>query len=89
MTTNEIPTCPHCGSAMKKWTCPPDSTFGTEYLWVCFNDDCEYYVRGWNWMMEKYQHRSSYRHSLNPESGKEGPLPVWSATALKNKIIED
>jgi hypothetical protein len=89
MTNPEIPTCPHCQQPMLKWACPPDSTWGTEYQWVCFNDDCPYYVRGWNWMMEKFQHRASYRLRKHPDTGEEGPIPVWSPTALKDGIIED
>lgn len=81
--------CPHCGSKMLKWEVPPDSTWTNEYHWVCFNDDCEYYQRGWKWMSEKYEQHASYRHYYNPETGKTGPLPVWSATALRSGIIED
>ena len=89
MTDQEIPRCPHCDQPLKKWRCPPDSTWGTEFQWVCFNDDCSYYVKGWKWMLERFQHRSSYRHRMNPETGEQGPLPVWSSEALKNQIIEE
>lgn len=89
MSNQEIPRCVHCDQQMKKWKCPPDSTWGIEFKWVCFNDDCTYYVRGWNWMMDKYQHRSSYRFSIDPNTGEESPIPVWSPTALKKQIIED
>jgi hypothetical protein len=89
MADNTIPTCPHCGAECKKWKVPPDATWDTEFMWVCFNDDCSYYVRGWEWMIEKYQHRSSYRYRKNPVNGEEGPIPVWSPTALKSQIVED
>jgi hypothetical protein len=81
--------CPHCKTKMKKWLIPEGSTWKDEYHFVCFNDDCPYYVRGWEWMYEKYSVRSSYRNRYNPATSKHGPLPVWSADALKDGIVED
>jgi hypothetical protein len=79
--------CPHCGIKLRKWSTPPDSTWGTEFQYVCFNDECEYYANGWKWMLEKYNVKSSYRHRYNPKTGETGPLPVWSKDAHKNMII--
>ena len=81
--------CPHCNEKLKKWKSPPESTWGVEFQYVCFNDECPYFKRGWDWMMEKYNATSSYRHRYNPQNGETGPLPVWSRDALKNQIIED
>jgi hypothetical protein len=89
MKEDEKLICPHCGQRLKKWKTPPDSTWGTAYQYVCFNDECPYFERGWQWMMEKYNIRSSYRHRYNPETGEKGPLPVWSESALKDNIIGD
>ena len=57
--------------------------------YVCFNDDCPYYVRGWTWMRERFNVTASYRYRFDPATGEAGPLPVWSAEALKNQIVED
>ncbi len=85
----EIPECKHCGQKMSKWAMPDQTTWDVDFNCVCFNDECPYYVRGWTWMQEKYMAKASYRYCIDPVSGRARPLPVWSAAALKNNIIDD
>ncbi|HEY3359267.1 MAG TPA: hypothetical protein VGQ83_38820 [Polyangia bacterium] len=68
---------------------PDGAQFDAPYLLVCFNDECEYYVRGWAFMEQSFGRRVSYRHYLNPANGATGPLPVWSPAALKSHILPD
>ena len=86
--SDTIYNCPHCGEKMKKWQSPDESNWGGAIKYVCFSDECPYYVRGWNWMKEQYGVSSSYRSSINPESGRASPLPVASPEHLKPGIIE-
>jgi len=74
---------------MNKWAIPEGSTWAVAFNYVCFNDECPYFIRGWKWMEEKYMAKASYRHCIEPVKGKSRPLPVWSHTALKSDIIYD
>ena len=76
---------------MKQWLVPSNSTWmgNADFFYVCFNDDCPYYLKGWDWMQSQYQVTASYRCKMDPLSGKTSPLPVWSQDALKNQVLPD
>jgi hypothetical protein len=82
-------TCPHCESRLLKWRVPDEATWTEEFFYACFNDDCPYYKEGWEWMQQRYNQRASYRYALNPRTGAALPLPVWSASATRDMIVDD
>ena len=74
---------------MARWQNPAGSTWTSDFQYVCFNDCCPYFVRGWTWMSERYNVHASYRYRLDPATGEHGPLPVWSETALRENILPE
>lgn len=82
-------TCPHCESRLKKWLVPDGASWSDEFFYVCFNDDCPYYKKGWGWMEKEYSQKASYRYMINPATGASSPLPVWSDSATREMIVEE
>jgi hypothetical protein len=80
--------CAHCGTRLQRVELP-EALFDHVYDLACFNDDCPYYVRGWAWMEKQFGVKSSYRYRVDSRNGRASPLPVWSATALRNSILPD
>jgi hypothetical protein len=39
-------------------------------------------------MESNFAVKASYRYRVDPMTGKDSPLPVWSRDALKDRIIE-
>ena len=81
--------CPHCGLGLKKWLVPEGASWNEEFFFVCFNDNCSYFVEGWDWMLRHYKHKVSYRYMVNPTNGASSSLPVWSNSAMRDMIEED
>ncbi|MBU8932601.1 MAG: ogr/Delta-like zinc finger family protein [candidate division Zixibacteria bacterium] len=84
----KIDICPHCGQKMHLWQPPVEANWGLHAHYVCFNDDCSYYVKGWEWMRTEYDQNISYRHRVDPETGQSSPLPAWSSQAHRDRIID-
>lgn len=82
----EKATCPHCGKAMDPIEMPDDSSWGGEVHHICFNDECTYFVNSWKAFDEQGIERMGYRCRMDPR-GACGPAPVWSANALRDRIV--
>ncbi len=88
------PVCPHCGKKMTKTEPPPYNIgdglgWGLRYFWVCFNDECSFFVNGWENMRENYGKTASYRCVCLPDNGEMGAICVLSYDGLKGGIIEE
>ncbi len=83
------PSCPHCSRALQPFLLPDNTGWQTDLHVACFNDECPYYKRGWEWMKTRYNQRASYRHAINPTTGASLPIPVWSESAARDMIVDD
>jgi SAM-dependent methyltransferase len=73
--------CPHCGGKLNRWAVPDNpfcQTWDNEFMYICFNDECPYFVRGWDKMYQDTQQGMSYRLMYNPEKDRCLPIPVRS-----------
>jgi hypothetical protein len=83
--------CPYCDSKMKKWAVPENPfevTWDNEFMYICFNDHCSYYVRGWDHIYQSTKRMASYRFMYNPDKDVCAPIPVPSPKALRESIID-
>jgi len=83
--------CPYCGEKMSKWAVPENPfevTWDNDFMYICFNDACPYYVRGWDFMYRDGNRGASYRLRYNPDKDCCMPVPVPSPNALRENIIE-
>lgn len=84
------PRCPHCGGKLSKLDVPqtPFTEWPGDYHLVCFNDECPYFLRGWE-TMGKQGNIGSYRFMYDPVTGRAYPLPVMDKNSLKDTIRLD
>ena len=92
--SQEKPVCPHCEKEMSLWEVPPfhfsdGLGWGTPFLYLCFNDDCPLYVRGWDNLMENYAQHASYRCMCYPGTKQFQVMPVFSPMGAKGQIIDE
>jgi hypothetical protein len=94
MKVKEAPECPHCGVKMKKMDASQHN-FGdglgwcVPYLYVCFNDECGLYVKGWQNLKENYGKMASYRCMCYPDNGNMDVMCVFTPDGCKGQIIEE
>ena len=83
--------CPYCGKKLRKWAVPESPfacTWDNDFMYICFNDVCPYFVRGWDVMYRDGNRGVSYRLMYNPDKDLCLPVPVPTPKALKEGIID-
>ncbi|KJR40771.1 hypothetical protein MCHI_003342 [Candidatus Magnetoovum chiemensis] len=88
------PDCPYCGQKMKKTETPPFNIgeglgWCEDFLYICFNDECSFYSKGWEHIMRNYGKTASYRCMCYPSSGNMDAICVYTPQALTGQIVED
>lgn len=88
------PRCPHCEQDMDLWEVPPINFsdglgWGTPYLFVCFNDDCPSYKKGWDHLNDTMKTMASYRCINEPGRPNFDYMPVFSPMGAQGGRMDD
>ena len=81
--------CPHCGEKLRKWAVPQNAftEWPNDFFYVCMNDECPYFLRGWD-AMAVQGNRCSYRLCYDPLADCCQPIPVLSKKTLRDGLID-
>lgn len=88
------PHCPDCDKEMTLWEVPPINFsdglgWGTPYLFVCFNDECGSYKKGWDHLAETMEMGASYRCYVEPGQKNFEYMPVFSPAGATGGKLDD
>jgi len=88
------PVCPHCKKEMSLWEVPDIPMgdglgWGTPYLFVCFNDECPSFRKGWDEIKESMEFSASYRCINNPGDEHFEYMPVFSSIGGSGQVLDD
>jgi len=85
--------CPHCQAKLTLCHAPPIHVgdglgWGSEYLFICLNDECRLFVNGWKNIENNYGHVGSYRHMKLPDSDETYTMMVAGKDAFTGSIVD-
>ena len=85
--------CPHCQTKLTLCHAPPVHVgdglgWGSEYLFICLNDECRLFVNGWKNIENNYGHVGSYRHMKLPDSDENYNMMVAGRAAFTGSIVD-
>ncbi|SHO45325.1 zinc ribbon domain-containing protein [Desulfopila aestuarii] len=89
----EVHTCPHCQKKMECCDAPQFHVgdglgWGSDVLFICLNDDCPLFVKGWDRIEQQYGHSASYRYMELPGSKESNLMMVGNEMAFKGSIVD-
>ncbi len=90
---DEVKICPHCNEKLTCCEAPQIHVgdglgWGSDVLFICLNDICSLFLRGWKHIEDKYGHRASYRYMELPGSKESNVMMVGSIDAFKGSIVD-
>ena len=85
--------CPHCSGDLTLCHAPPVHVgdglgWGSEYLFICLNDLCPLFVKGWDHIANQYGHVGSYRYMEIPNSKETYSMMVVSKEAFTGSAVD-
>lgn len=90
---DEVHVCPHCKRNMECCEAPQMHVgdglgWGSDVLFICLNDECSLFIRGWEYVEMQYGHKSSYRYMELPGSSESNVMMVGSKNAFKGSVLQ-
>ncbi len=85
--------CPHCKNRMYACEAPQIHVgdglgWGSDILFICLNDYCSLFLKGWEHIENKYGHHASYRYMELPGSKESNIMMVGNKDAFKASVID-
>lgn len=85
--------CPYCSTKLTLCHAPPIHVgdglgWGSEYLFICLNNECQLFVNGWKNIENNYGHVGSYRHMKLPDSNESYSMMVGGEDAFTGSIVD-
>lgn len=85
--------CPHCSGDLSLCHAPSVHVgdglgWGSEYLFICLNDLCPLFVKGWDYIANQYGHVGSYRYMEIPNSKESYTMMVVGREAFTGSIVD-
>ncbi|MDX9834968.1 MAG: zinc ribbon domain-containing protein [Desulfobulbus sp.] len=86
-------TCPHCSTELTLCHSPAVHVgdglgWGSEYLFICLNDNCSLFAKGWDYIADQYGHVGSYRFMKVPNSKENYSMMVVGKDAFTGSIVD-
>ncbi len=90
---DEVHICPHCKEEMSCCEAPQIHVgdglgWGSDVLFICLNDACSLFLKGWENIDSKYGHHASYRYMELPRSKEGNVMMVGNKDAFKASVID-
>ncbi len=85
--------CPHCKQELTLCHAPPIHVgdglgWGSEYLFICLNNDCSLFANGWKYIENQYGHVGSYRYMEIPGSKESYNMMVAGRDAFTGSVVD-
>ncbi len=90
---DEIKICPHCKTQLSCCEAPQIHVgdglgWGSDVLFICLNDYCSLFLKGWEHVGEQYGHHASYRYMELPGSKESNVMMVGNKDAFKGSLVD-
>lgn len=85
--------CPHCNTRLSPCETPPFHIgdglgWGAEVMFVCLNDECPPFVKGWEHIEASFGHVGSYRYMRLANEEKGEMMMVGNKMAFTGSILD-